>query len=745
MKQITSYKIPLLTFALLSLPQAAAHAQQAVTDLGTLGGTYSEGYHISNDGSLIFGSSETAGGDTPAFIWDNGMMTSLGMLAGGTYSYIYKVSADGSIVVGSSETAGGDYHAFIWENGVTTDLGTLGGSNSTAYAVSNDGSVVVGSSFTAGGNYHAFRWTGGVMTDLGTIGADTDSQAVAISASGNVIVGSSLGAGGGSSRAFRWESGVMTDLMIGGTWASAVDVSADGNIVIGTSSNFAGVRSFRWQGGSSINIGNIGDGSYTYASRISANGNVIIGTGRTASSEFHAFRWMGGVMTDLGTLDGSNSGATALTSDGSVIVGYSDVANGDRHAVFWKNGTIKDLNTLAGDLGGFDYLSSAEAVSDNGTFITGTGNLLNGDQHAYLFNVSAAAVATPDEISRALTPVAAAPGMGRAMLGSHIAQALSVARNARTYFPSPVSSSAAPRKAAAALSSANPADIEPAAGGDDFVNSIDLPDEKRHAFFAVGSYGLGAGDGYSSTRNASGMAGILVKSTDQLSIGVGAIGSHSTQDTAFGGNTTIDAKGAAMLASWVPQDRGLSIFGSAAFAVLDTDSTRAYVTGGPLSSSSGSTSGTAWGVVARAGYTMPLGDTLQLMPYGEGEVSGVSLDGYTETGGSFPAAIGKQRADSYVSRLGAEVSHTLSEQWTLRSRAAWGHRYGDADVIGVSVSALSFQMPSGGGDRNWAEGGVSATYRLNDAGATLIADVTGHTGETDAAVAEITTGITVPF
>lgn len=745
MKQITAYKIPLLTFALLSLPQAAAHAQQAVTDLGTfVGGAYSSGYHISNDGSLVFGSSDVSNGDTRAFIWENGVMTDLGTLGGGYYVNPMRTSPDGRFVVGLVDTAGGDRYAFIWENGVMTDLGTLGGNSSIALAVSNDGNFVAGSSFTAGGNYHAFRWTGGVMTDLGTIGADTDSQAVAISASGNVLVGSSSAAGGSSSRAFRWEGGVMTDLMIGGTWADATDVSADGNIVIGTSSNFAGVRSFRWEGGSSINIGNIG-GSYTSATRISANGNVIIGTGNTAGGEFHAFRWMGGVMTDLGTLDGSNSAATALTPDGSVIVGYSDVANGNQHAVFWKNGTITDLNALAGDLGGFDYLSSADAVSDNGKFITGSGNLLNGDQHAYLFNVNAAAVATPDEISRALAPVAAAPGMGRAMLGGHIAQALSVARNARTYFPSPASSSTAPSRTTAAPSSANPADIEPAAGGDDFVNSVDLPDEKRHAFFTIGSYGLGAGDGHASTRNASGMAGILVKSTDQLSIGVGAIGSHSTQDTAFGGKAAIDAKGAAMLASWVPQAGGLSIFGSAAFAALDTDSTRAYVTGGPLSSSSGSTSGTAWGVVARAGYTVPLGETLQLMLYAEGEISSASLDGYTETGGSFPATIGKQRADSYVSRLGAEVSHTLSGQWTLRSRAAWGHRYGDADAIGVSVGALSFQMPGGGGDRNWAEGGVSATYRLNDAGATLIADVAGHTGETDAPVAEITTGITVPF
>jgi probable HAF family extracellular repeat protein len=83
-----------------------------VLDLGTLGGDNSQARDI-NDDRFIVGSSETAGGDTVAFVWhDDFGMQSLGTL-GGANSKAYAINAIGQIV-GESETATGEVHATLW-------------------------------------------------------------------------------------------------------------------------------------------------------------------------------------------------------------------------------------------------------------------------------------------------------------------------------------------------------------------------------------------------------------------------------------------------------------------------------------------------------------------------------------------------------------------------------------------------------------------------------------------------------
>ena len=90
----------------------------AATDLGTLGGTFSEGYAINSSGQVT-GYSQTSGGDSHAFL-----TTSTGTLTDGT----------------------------------AVDIGTLGGGNSQGLAVNSAGQVV-GYSNTNTGDNHAFVYT----------------------------------------------------------------------------------------------------------------------------------------------------------------------------------------------------------------------------------------------------------------------------------------------------------------------------------------------------------------------------------------------------------------------------------------------------------------------------------------------------------------------------------------------------------------------------------------------------------
>jgi probable HAF family extracellular repeat protein len=126
-----------------------------LSDLGTLGGNYSDTYGLNNAGQII-GTSDTGNGETHGFVYQNGEMTDLGTL-GGTYVQPEAINESGQIV-GISYTANGPLRAFIYENAVMSDLGA--GDGSFAYDISNSG-VVVGD-----GGGHAFKWSNGVLTDL---------------------------------------------------------------------------------------------------------------------------------------------------------------------------------------------------------------------------------------------------------------------------------------------------------------------------------------------------------------------------------------------------------------------------------------------------------------------------------------------------------------------------------------------------------------------------------------------------
>lgn len=107
--------------------------QYTVTDLGTLGGTYSVAFHLNNRGDAVGFSQITGSAVSDAFLYSNGIMTDLGTLGGGG-SQARGINNTGQVVGFSYTTGNGPFsgpgigHAFIYSGGVMTDLGTLGGS-----------------------------------------------------------------------------------------------------------------------------------------------------------------------------------------------------------------------------------------------------------------------------------------------------------------------------------------------------------------------------------------------------------------------------------------------------------------------------------------------------------------------------------------------------------------------------------------------------------------------------------------
>ena len=118
-------------------------------------------------GSSLVSGFGTSNEVTHAFAYTGGKMIDLGSL-GGTFSEGEGCNNHG-VVVGDSLLAGDQIqNAYVYRNGVMTDLGTLGGQDSIAHAI-NDRGVIVGSSDTASGQQDAFIDQNGVMTDLNSL------------------------------------------------------------------------------------------------------------------------------------------------------------------------------------------------------------------------------------------------------------------------------------------------------------------------------------------------------------------------------------------------------------------------------------------------------------------------------------------------------------------------------------------------------------------------------------------------
>ena len=127
-----------------------------ITDLGTLGGGFSEAVSVNNRG-LVSGASSLPDGTTHAVLWQNGHITDIGATGIGgpdSNSRAFDVNEPGQ-AAGAAETSTPDPNhedfcgfgthltcpSFLWQNGAMTPLRTLGGNNNFAFAINNRGQV----------------------------------------------------------------------------------------------------------------------------------------------------------------------------------------------------------------------------------------------------------------------------------------------------------------------------------------------------------------------------------------------------------------------------------------------------------------------------------------------------------------------------------------------------------------------------------------------------------------------------
>jgi probable HAF family extracellular repeat protein len=187
-----------------------------VDEIPTLGGSYNVAAGINASG-VVVGSSPTAQGQTHAYRW-NGTLTDLGVAVSNGSSLAYAVDSTGAAVGAGEVDASGSFHALRFRGpGQIDDLGALADAEhrmagwALAYAV-NDAGVVVGSSVSPGvSNDRGFYDVNGTMTDAGAIPGRTNSELVAVNASG-MAAGFSSDEYSANSVAVLYAGGTLYDL-----------------------------------------------------------------------------------------------------------------------------------------------------------------------------------------------------------------------------------------------------------------------------------------------------------------------------------------------------------------------------------------------------------------------------------------------------------------------------------------------------------------------------------------------------
>jgi probable HAF family extracellular repeat protein len=328
---------------------ASAVVQYTVTDLGTLGGSWSSAWAVNNNGQVA-GASGTSDGSHHGFCWQNDTgMQDIGTLPDKTWVDVYGMNNSGQIVGRATPSNGtGPDHAVLWQNGSgMQDLGVLGGAGSTswstAHSINNSGQVVGYSWIGIGNTEHAFLWqSGSGMQDLGAFPGGGKSDAYSINDNGQVVGAARTSSG--ADDPFLWESGKgMQDLgSLGGQ-----------------------------AGGCACCINNSGQ---------------VVGHASSGGNYDHAFLWQSGTgMQDLGTLGGVVSGADSINSSGQIVGESYTYVNGKstQHGFLYANGTMMDLNNLIDTSLGWT-VTEAYSINDNGSVVGWGRDNPSGPYHALL-------------------------------------------------------------------------------------------------------------------------------------------------------------------------------------------------------------------------------------------------------------------------------------------------------------------------------------------------------------------------
>ncbi|WP_174803010.1 hypothetical protein [Martelella limonii] len=705
---------------------------KGLTDMATIGG-------ITADGSAFVGTvyRSYAKSIQSGFIWDaaNGTRPSADrpasspLVQGQSYTST-DISEDGSVIVGkASGDLFGTGGAYRWtEAGGFQALGTLNdGFTSLATAVSGDGKVVVGYS---GGlnNGEGFRWTAdNGMQSLGFLpGGDTIKADQPLSANydGSVVVGMAMTAGN-LQNGFRWTeaTGIEALPSLENKLTVATDISWDGSIIAGYSQKGYAAQAVRWVNGEIGSLGGL-DGApsvLSWAQGISGNGQVIVGN--VSYNGEHGFRWSEdtGMVTVEDWLRASGAEVPANFPGQSIITETADATNEDGSVVVGRtrddevyiargNGTGPSGNLPGGGTGGGTTGGGSTGGGSTGGGSTGgnsgggtagggtTGNGGTGGGTGGNTGGNTGGGGTGGNTGGGTAGGGSGAGGGAGLITvTSLAASLGTTATAATatlnslgIITNGAGSRPLDRRAPAGKS------ITWASGdwGSDDHGS-------RDGTLGLGEFGFGHNFGPIQLNGIVGYTGL-------------------NQNTMFGGSTDVNAGYVKLEAmGLLAGDEVSGLWGVVTGVGLwgEADITRNYVTnGGLIDSSVGNTGTEGYGIRGRLEWENALP---YLSPYGEVSFASNCLNGYTETGGAFPASFDRLCDDTTELRYGFDTTIPVSEKVNLIGTLEGVHRFQShgSNVSGQVLGLGGFNFAGASYQQDWLRAG--AGFEVDIAGSTL--------------------------
>ena len=277
-----------------------------------------------------------------AVVWKHGQIHDLGTL-GGNHSWSFGINNSGQVVgmalnaipdpysiynfVIFGSSAGTQTRAFLWQDGVMQDLGTLGGPDAWSWAINERGQVA-GMSYTnstpnpASGfpTLNPFFWQDGKMQDVGSLGGVVGFPG-ALNSRGQIIGGSSVAANPGACyvpshqslefgdpncHPFLWDRGTLTDLntSTAGAMPQTSDAINDAGEIVGAATFPTQIYdAYLWRNGAATHLGHLNGDCFSEAWALNLQGQVVgnsFGCGQTF--QHHAFLWENGSIVDLNDL-----------------------------------------------------------------------------------------------------------------------------------------------------------------------------------------------------------------------------------------------------------------------------------------------------------------------------------------------------------------------------------------------------------------------------------------------------------
>ncbi|WP_156385659.1 autotransporter domain-containing protein [Devosia sp. Root685] len=629
------------------------------------------------------------------------------------------LSADGTIWAGDVDTDG---KIIVYRPEGYIDMGGLGGGASHVYGMNGAGTVVVGASRGENNDYRAFRWTeaGGIQS-LGLLFPGVSgarSYAHDVSGDGTRVVG--LHTQLGMSRGFVWVEGAtggeagnpqmyrLEGLDDAGRWSAAA-ISDDGRYAAGYSDGNATLGlATRWDltqigvdgTNSVLNLGALTgmDGGNSSASDISADGRVVVGMSGGSTGFNKAFRWVEGStggavdnvqMHELGALGDdpfNQSGANAVSRDGQYVVGWSEANLPHRLAFRWSEETGMEsvqgwLERHGVAVGGL-ALADATAISDNGLVIAGI-------------------MVDDEDVERAyIARVAQEPGPGPNP-GTGI---MDVAEYNATLYGAAGIANAGEFLTWLPMNGAHhrPLMLTPNLSGD-------------MCAWATGDF---AHYGQSGANLALAEAGACVDLAGGAVRLGGSVGTTASwQALSLGGAANMVGQYVLGEMDWQPDGTPLLLSVTGMLGGWQAKVDRAYSNGAATAVSNGQTNAMGGVVRVRADWleAAAIGNT-SFNPWASVAFGALYVDGYSESGGPFPARFAAQNIGHTDIRVGLTAITEFSKETKLSTTLELAHRTGTAaSAVGQVDGLFSFSLGGGTYGQTWGRLGLELDHRINDA------------------------------